>query len=153
MRKNRIVVFFFLIPCLAFASHSKYQGLAYDLLMKQNFTKWQHYSSAVPYVAINGREFPMTLDDFGEVIHNTFAQCEDLDAYANRKGVTEDCEAYIYKGMTEWIAMSKDPAVSDRAWKMGTMYAFNSNSPIPHNNVWDFNGWAAGIRVAKSKGY
>ncbi|EIV2275032.1 TPA: hypothetical protein MM109_000892 [Klebsiella pneumoniae] len=150
---NAAVVLLAVASFAAIAAPGKYETLAVDLMDHQQFTEWQHYASATPFFAMNGRRFSMTIDDFADVMSNTFKECEDMDAYTNRKGSTDDCKAYIYKGIKEWTALSRDKSVSDVAWKMGTQYAFNSRNPIAHMNVWDFNGWAAGIRVAKSKGY
>ncbi|ALK14696.1 TPA: hypothetical protein ACIJN2_005329 [Klebsiella pneumoniae] len=150
---NAAVVLLAVASFAAIAAPGKYETLAVDLMDHQRFTEWQHYASATPFFAMNGRRFSMTIDDFADVMSNTFKECEDMDAYTNRKGSTDDCKAYIYKGIKEWTALSRDKSVSDVAWKMGTQYAFNSRNPIAHMNVWDFNGWAAGIRVAKSKGY
>ncbi|WP_194432977.1 hypothetical protein [Klebsiella pneumoniae] len=157
MRNFLILFVLFLFPIIsAFAGlppPKGYEKKAIDLLNQQDATLWQHYNSAEPFLQINGRRFSLTPDDFEKILYNTFRQCEDLDAYTNRKGVTDNCEAYIFKGFKEWIALSKDKTVSDYAWKIGISYASNTRNPMPSMNVWDFNGWAAGIRVAKSKGY
>ncbi|AUG99756.1 hypothetical protein CWC46_07925 [Prodigiosinella confusarubida] len=123
------------------------------LMNKQQLNQWRSPESAAPYFALNGRLFYMTIDDFASIIDNTYAQCDDLDAYTNRKGVTKACKDHVFSGIKEIIALSKDKTVSDQAWKIGTRYAWDSHNPVPGMNVWDFNGWAAGIRVAKSKGY
>ncbi|MCV5163473.1 hypothetical protein OFB65_24150, partial [Escherichia coli] len=82
---------------------------AADLMEQQKFTEWQHYASVKPFFSMNGRRFIMTLDDFADIIRNTFQQCNDLDAYTNRKGTRDSCQEYIYNGMKEWIKLSKDP--------------------------------------------
>ncbi|HFL7997083.1 TPA: hypothetical protein ACG5DL_003585 [Klebsiella pneumoniae] len=154
MRKLLLAFFLSVVFCgSAKAEISKFQMKAIQLVQVQKFTKWQHYASATTFIAMNGRPFSITLEDFSGILANTFRECSDMDAYTNRQGSTEACEAYVYKGLKEWIDLSKDPSVSDTAWKMGTSYAFNTHNPIPTKNIWDFNGWAAGIRVAKSKGY
>lgn len=142
-----------LFSSISFAAPGKYEVKAMDLMDQQKFTQWQHPSSAVPFFAMNGRAFAMTINDFADIVSNTFQECEDLDAYTNRKGTTESCKLSVYKGIKEWVDLSRDPSVSEAAWKMGVRYAFNTNNPIANNNVWDFNGWASGIRVVKSKGY
>jgi hypothetical protein len=143
----------FSVSISAIANVGKYERMTATLISNQNITQWQHYSSAAPFCAMNGRRFALTCEQYFKVISNSFLECEDLDAYANRKGVTDACKAYIFKGMKEWVALSSDQTVSQQAWVMGTQYAFNTDNPFPTHNVFDFNGWAAGIRVAKSKGY
>lgn len=152
-RRSILLIVSLLIPLSGIAAPGKYEKMAVDLMDQQQFTQWEHYSSAVPFVAMNGRRFAMTINDFADIISNSFQECEDLDSYTNQKGMTEGCKAYVYKGIKEWVALSKDKSVSDTAWKMGQRYAFNSRNPIAHKNVWDFNGMVGGIRVAKSQGY
>lgn len=155
-RVNKRTVFLILslfVPIAVMATPGKFENKAVDLMDQQKFTQWQHYASAAPFFAMNGRRFAMTIDDFADIVSNSFQACEDLDAYTNRKGSTEDCKAYVYKGISEWVSLSKDKSVSDTAWKMGQRYAFNTSNPIAHNNIWDFNGMAGGIRVARSQGY
>ncbi|MPU29130.1 hypothetical protein FVB13_07880 [Escherichia coli] len=141
------------VPFSAFCDLGKFHYKAAELIAQQQFTEWEHYASAKPFVAMNGRPFAMTLDDFVNVVKNTFHQCDDMEAYTNRQGAKDSCQEYIYKGVVEWVNLSKDSSVSPQAWKMGTQYAYNTRNPIPGRNSFDFNGWAAGIRVAKSKGY
>ncbi|CNK98164.1 Uncharacterised protein [Yersinia enterocolitica] len=153
---NKRTIFLILglfVPISVIASPGKYEKKAVDLMDQQKFTQWYHYSSVAPFFAMNGRYFTMTIDDFADIVSNTFQSCEYLDAYTNRKGATEECKEYVYKGISEWVSLSKDKSVSDKAWSMGQMYASNTNNPIARNNVWDFNGMAGGIRVARSKGY
>ncbi|AMG53776.1 hypothetical protein [Citrobacter amalonaticus] len=153
MKRFVVLILTMLITATSYAEPGKFEYKAADLMEQQKFTEWQHYASAKPFFAMNGRPFAMTVDDFADIIRRTFQQCNDLDAYTNRKGTRDDCQEYIYNGMKEWVILSKDPSVSQQAWKMGTSYAFNTNNPIPSNNIFDFNGWAGGIRVAKSQGY
>ncbi|EFC2601684.1 hypothetical protein CT362_004083 [Escherichia coli] len=153
MKKQVIVAITMLISTTSFAEPGKFEFKAADLMEQQKFTEWQHYASVKPFFSMNGRRFTMTLDDFADIIRNTFQQCNDLDAYTNHKGTRDSCQEYIYNGMKEWIKLSKDPSVSQQAWKIGARYAFNTNNPVPGSNVIDFNGWSGGIRVAKSKGF
>ncbi|HHT7529151.1 TPA: hypothetical protein ACT1UX_002052 [Raoultella planticola] len=148
-----LIVLVFLTPVICLASPGKYEKLSVELMDQQQFTQWQHYSSAAPFFAMNGRRFAMTINDFADIVSNSFQECEDLDAYTNRRGTSEDCKAYVFKGIKEWVSLSRDKSVSDTAWKMGQRYAFNTQNPIAHKNVWDFNGMAGGVRVAKSQGY
>lgn len=156
IRLNKKAIFIaisLLVPMSGLAAPGKYEKMAVDLMDQQKFTQWHHYASATPFFAMNGRRFAMTIDDFADIVSNSFQECADLDSYTNRKGTTDDCKSYVYKGIKEWVNLSQDKSVSDTAWKMGQRYAFNTRNPIAHKNAWDFNGMAAGIRVAKSQGY
>ncbi|MXP53432.1 hypothetical protein FD737_10105 [Pantoea sp. Seng] len=150
---NFFVLILFIASSNAIASPGKYEVMASDLMDKQKFQEWKPKYSAAPFFVMNGRFFYLTINDFADIVRNTFAQCDDFDAYYNQKGATDRCKAHIYQGMVEWVELSRDKSVSEHAWSIGVNYAFDTSNPVASKNVWDFNGWAAGIRVAKSKGY
>lgn len=142
-----------LISSNAISKSLKYNEMADDLLARQQYKQWQANYSAEPFFLMNGRPFYITINQFADIISNTFSQCEDLDAYTDRKGTTQQCQKYIFQGLKEWVGYSKDPTVSVRSWEIGKNYSAHYENGNPNQAIWDFNGWAAGIRVAKSKGY
>jgi hypothetical protein len=149
--KAFLILLFITYPALAV--QDKYYNRVADLMDKQNLQGWKADYSAVPFFTMNGRVFYITINDFGKIVENTFDQCNDMDAYLDRKGATDACTEHIYEGIKEIVAYSRDKTISDRAWVLGSRYAADTHNPIPDMNIFDFNGWAAGIRVAKSKGY
>ncbi|MCV5480095.1 hypothetical protein OFN48_32570, partial [Escherichia coli] len=90
-KKAIFIAISLLVPMSGLAAPGKYEKMAVDLMDQQKFTQWQHYASATPFFAMNGRRFAMTIDDFADIVSNSFQECEDLDAYTNRKGTTDDC--------------------------------------------------------------
>ncbi len=150
---KKMLFILLLITHSALAEQDKYYNMVADLMDKQDLKPWKADYSVAPFFTMNGRVFYITINDFGKIVENTLDQCNDMDAYFDRKGATNLCKEHIYEGIKEIVAYSRDKTISNRAWMIGSEYAADTHNPIPSMNIFDFNGWAAGIRVAKYKGY
>ncbi|PVY86605.1 hypothetical protein [Pantoea ananatis] len=152
------------LPVLAPSSFPKmpesfghYEKMALDLAFRQEIRAYflctgSSTCSKEVGIFINRRDLGISPGALTAVVRNRFALCNDLDAFTEFRGTTDDCKKYVYQGFKQWIEYSKDKSVSRAAWEYGESQSGSGARPLMAGDAWNFNAWDGFIRVAQSHG-